>query len=409
MSDVQFKDLLVLYRSAQFEQNGEVAHLEITDHQKLNALKLCLSSDENLDDSGIRLELGDPDNLAIGQVVQLRVSAPRSGLGKLAKNIDHLVRIDNAGIEEPKRYFLIEEKFAKGDEAIPDVVLRYRKILLFVDLLKQCAAYVDKTTSELIFLHDGKFVIPVKYTWNQASIVDLKTLDKLLAFFNEDTHKEQKLSILTNTALNLVEISALGRRFSTLLTELQDLYNKFAEGYKIFIADFSYDKVRNEFEAFRVEYAGKIHKIFSDIQNQLLTIPVATVIVATTMKSVTTDSSRLTNQAVLLGAWVFAILFILLCANQWKTLSGLNREILRQQKVMKEDYPTISPTFEDIFDWLSDRVRLQFRFLTGVAAVLVIGLFSAHYFYFKMIEVGQVERQEMAAKEAKKENHGMTR
>lgn len=397
---MQFKDLLVLYRSARFEQDGGVAHLEISNQQHLDALKLCLSSDGNLDDSGVQLEVGDPDNLAVGQQVQLRLNAPRSGLGKLAKNIDHLVRIDNAFIEEPKRYFLIEEKYAKGDQIVPDVVLRYRKLLAFIDLLKQCAAYVDHTASELIFLHEGKFVIPVRYTWAQASKVNLEVLDKLVAFFNDDTHKEQKVSILTNTVLSLVQISALGRRFPTLLTELHDLYNKFAEGYKIFIADFSYDKVRNEFEAFRVEYAGKIHKVFSDIQNQLLTIPVATVIVATTMKSVTSDSTRLANQAVLLGAWVFAILFMLLCANQWKTLSGLNREIVRQQNVMKEDYPTVSPSFEDIFDWLSDRVRLQFKFLIGVAALLIAGLISAHYFYFQMIEVGQAEKQEMKINKA---------
>lgn len=176
------------------------------------------------------------------------------------------------------------------------------------------------------------------------------------------------------------------------------MLNKFSEGYKIFIADFSYDKVRNEFETFRIEYAGKIHKIFSDIQNQLLTIPVATVIVATNMKAVTAESICLANNAVLLGAWVFAILFVLLCINQWKTLTALSKEIDRQKKVMADDYPTISATFDDVFEWLGKRVKMQYNFLIIVIVVLIVGLGSAHYFYFRMIDAGRAEQHEAAVR-----------
>lgn len=400
MSKLRFKDLLLLYRSASFEPNGETARLIIADQQLLDALKLSLS-DENLGDSGISIEMGDPDHLAVGQNVTLRVLAPRTGLGKLAKDIDHLLQIDTSCLEEPNRYYLIKEKFAKDDAVVPETVLRYRKLLDFVALLRQCADYVDQTAAELIFLRDGKFIVPVKFKWSQIANIDLKVVERFLGFFNDDTHKEQKISILTNAVLGLVEIATVGRRFPTILTELDDLLNKFAEGYKIFIADFSYDKIRNEFEAFRIDYSGKIHKVFSDIQNQLLAMPVATVIVATSMKSVTSESVELANFAVLIGAWVFSILFVLLCFNQWKTLSALNSEIVRQKKVMAKEYPTIAPSFESVFEWLGKRVGTQYGFLIVVAVVLALGLGSAHYFYFKLIEVGRIE-QKMAATQTPK-------
>lgn len=400
MSNVKFKDLLTIYRSAQFSQDGVTAHLEITTQEQLTALELCFSSDDNLIAANIAIEDGDPDNLRIGQHIRLKIGPPSPSLGYIAKNISKLVETQNLAFEEPKRYFLIEERFAKGDEQVPETVLRYQKILSFVELLKLCTAYVDKSSGSLVFLHNGKFVIPVKYKWHQVTKINLEIIDKLTSFFTEDTHKEQKISILTNTVISLVQISSSVRRFSTLLTEIQDLYNKFSEGYKIFIADFSYDKIRNEFEEFRVEYAGKIHKVFSDIQNQLLAIPVATIIAATSMKSATNDFSVLINKAVLAGSWVFSILFALLCINQWKTLDGLNRDIVRRENLMIEDYPTIKPSFEDIFEWLHKRVRLQFAFLISVVIILAVGLISAHYFYFKMIEVGAIEKQEIISKNA---------
>lgn len=386
MNRLQFKDLLPLYRASYFDADGETARLNITDQTVLDILRIALL-EENLNDSGIRCFTSSFEDFTVGQTVILSITAPRTGLGKLAKNIDHLMQ--NSYLEEPKNYYLISEKFSKTDEAsVPESIQRYRKILSFVALLKESATYVDKTSSDLVFISNGKFVIPVKFNWNQIQKLDLTILDRLRKLFIEDTHKEQKLSILTNTIVGLVLLSSAGRRFSTLLIELDDLFNKFSEGYKIFIADFSYDKVRNEFEAFRIDYSGKIHKVFSDIQNQLLTIPVATVIVATSMKPVTSEAIALTNLAVLLGAWVFATLFSMLCFNQWKTLSGLRKEIQRQEDVTNNEYPTIASSFSDVFEWLHIRVKLQYIFLGVVACILVIGLGSAHFFYGRLAVIG---------------------
>lgn len=80
-----------------------------------------------------------------------------------------------------------------------------------------------------------------------------------------------------------------------------------------FTSGFSYEKVRDEVEATRIEYAGKIHKVIGDIQNQLLGIPVATIVVATQMKEATRyDSQYWINAAVVLGCWVFALLVLML-------------------------------------------------------------------------------------------------
>lgn len=393
MSDVRFSDLVEIYRAATIWQ-GTTATIAVTDQKTLDAVKKALR-EENLDDSGISIERGDPDNLTIGKTVQLNILAPRTGLGNLARNLSDLLS-RGATLKEPKRYYLIEERFANGDENVPASVGRYRKLLEFIDVLKECSDYVDVPSSELIFIKDGKFSLPIVYTVHQLMSVDMAKVEKLLSYFVDDTHKAQKLAILANSVLSLTQIASPRKRFSTLLLEISDLVTKFGDGYKIFIADFSYEKIRDKFEEAKVENSGKLHKIFSDIQNQLLAIPVATVIVATQMKTTADRATTIGNTALLVGAWIFAILFLILWFNQARTLLTLESEIKRQEKVLKDDFESISVMFDKIFLPLYTRIRNQ-KILLGFIFVLVIsGLVASHYFYFE-ISALSVEAQKLTS------------
>jgi len=382
MSSIRFEHLLTIYRAAKFEAEARAVTVELKNNDLVDAVALALK-DENIEDSGISMADGVPDDVKVGATVSLIVGEPRSGLGILSRNFEDLLNVKSACIREPKRYFLVREGFSREDEVVPAQVVKYRKLLSFIALLKDCAAYQDEGTAELIFINDGKFAMPVRFTATQLSLLEDKTLDRLLAFFEEDTHREQKLSILTNTVLSTVAIAALNKRFQTLLTELTDVLAKFADGYKLFIADFSYDKVRDEFESTKVEYAGKIHKVFTDIQNQLLSIPVATVIVATQMKpgAPSDQTVWITNTALLAGAWIFTVLFVMLCANQYRTLKVLDAEIKRQEDVIKKEYSSVVDMFSDVYKALHDRIKLQRRFLSAVIFILASGLFGAHVFY----------------------------
>lgn len=378
MSNIRFADLVKIYQAAQFGQD-EIATITIADQQTLDALKIALQ-EENLDDSGISVTRGDPDDLGIGKTVQLHISAPRIGLGRLARNLADFLTT-GVLIAEPKRYYLIEERFASSDINVPESVERYRKLLKFIDLLKECADYVDTAANELIFIKDGKFSIPVVIAASQIASADLAQIDKILSHFTDDTHKAQKLAILTNAVLSITQITAIRKRFSTLVLEISELSSKFSDGYKIFIADFSYDKIRDKFEEAKLENSGKLHKIFSDIQNQLLTIPVATVIVATQMKGTGDQAAAIGNTALLIGVWIFAVLFSILWFNQLRTLLTLESEIRRQEKVLKEDYESVGSMFNDMFAPLYKRIRNQ-KILLGLISFLVIaGLVASHYFY----------------------------
>jgi hypothetical protein len=384
MTELEFSHLLTIYRASQFAADGKSATVQVMDEAVLYALHLAL---ENVDDSGITTD-DDADKIAVGDAVRVHIRLPKISLGYLASNFGSLLAMRRAAFAEPKNYFLITERYEKGGENPPIAVTRYQKVLALIGLLRKCAAYLDKDRGELVFIKGGKYSIPVNYSPGELAGVDLVAIDKILGFFNvkDDAHEDQKLAILAEAMMGMLDGVAAGRRFITLLLELQQLSEKFADGYKLYLANFSYDKVRDELQAWKVEYTGKIHKVFGDIQNQLLSIPVATVIVATQLKLVGKKEFAifLANVAVVIGCWIFALLFMMLCRNQYRTLQVLEGEVDRQEKKMKSDYESVLEMFEEVFTSLRGRVKDQKRALVGVVFILIIGLAVAHYFWWQL-------------------------
>lgn len=381
MSKVTFQKLVSIYLNVAFEPNANEGNLILLNDNLRNTLAELLEED-NLDDSGLSLASGDPNNILTGQTVRLYINSPRIGIGILAKNLNELLGANKSCIEERKNYFLIDCQFAKQDQQVPDGVMRYRALLEFIQLLKSAAAYLELEREELIFIHEGKFSIPIKYSLDDLLVADLESIQKIEESFSDDLHKEQKLAILADALIALVKGAPPTERFNRLLTHLPELLSKFSDGYRLFVSNFSYDKVRSELEATQVEYTAKIHKIFTDIQNQLLTIPVATVVVATQMKQATGADQFWINTAVLIGSVIFAILVGFLVWNQKHTLDTLAQEIARQKTLIAEKYKAIAPNFNDIFEKLNKRLRFQKIILLVIGIILLTGFALAITVYF---------------------------
>ncbi|CAJ0734474.1 hypothetical protein R77592_03523 [Ralstonia mannitolilytica] len=157
--------------------------------------------------------------------------------------------------------------------------------------------------------------------------------------------------------------------------------------YRLFASSFSYEKVKSELEAARVEYAAKIHKVFTDIQNQILGIPVATVVVATQMKSTSAvDANFYINLGVLFGAWIFVLLVAALLANQNHTLDVLAGEIDRQRTQFEKLHKDVATNFSGVFEFLKRRLGSQRCLLNCVLGIVLSGGALATVFFVLITE-----------------------
>ena len=121
MDKVEFSCLLKIYRASNFAADGKNASLFVENTSIREALLIAIDED-NIDDSGISID-GDPDKIEVGNTIKIFVQAPKISLGYLAVNFNALLAMRRATFEEPKNYYLIQEKFSRDEPAPPFCLL----------------------------------------------------------------------------------------------------------------------------------------------------------------------------------------------------------------------------------------------------------------------------------------------
>lgn len=387
MSLERFNRLAVIYSDITFGAQSREGDLTIKNDDQLQSLKSLLA--EPREYALFLLPERPTDALKVGETIRLRADDPRTGIGLLADEFDDVLNFPQGRIREP-RFYLIPVAWASTGNAPPDQVQRYRHVLSLVKLLEECSAYLDKENQELVFIDDGKFVIPVTFSSRDLPKLDIASLQVLITRFGEDTHREQKITILAKSVQRICGAKPPQQRFADLLDRIPEVLKQFDEGYRLFVADFSYDKVLDQMETAKLEELAKIHKTFADVQNQILGIPVATIIVATQLKE--TDAINAifwVNTAVLVGVWVFVVLTWLVMRNQLHTLDALDNEIQRKKVKIEKEYAPIRDVVGSIFPQLEARLRTQRCAFRTVDVVVTIGLILAHIMYFLLTDPAQ--------------------
>jgi hypothetical protein len=378
-------DLVQVARSLSGRQEGPPVRgfFSIKSESDLRTLKTCFEAQHDTHLTFVNVE--EQTSLEVGQTVEITIS-PRLGFGLIQYDLDDMLNGSRrARIKEPS--FLLLADGVSNDTSVDDdhVVSRYRTVLRLIETLKRAAAFLDADEPALVFIKNGKFELPIEYDEEALAKMPLSFVRDLVDILPANTHEKQCVAILGEAVVAVTEDMAAEQRFRHLLANASEIKRRFEQGYQLFAAGFSYEKVKDQVEAARVDYSGKIHKVFSDIQNQLLGIPVATIIVATQMK----DAKDLgyefwVNTAVLVGCWVFASLMVFLLHNQSHTLGVLRDEIDRQKRQLKKEYAAVASQFSNTFDYLAKRALTQRIILWVIDGFVIIGLLLSHVIYLKL-------------------------
>lgn len=117
---------------------------------------------------------------------------------------------------------------------------------------------------------------------------------------------------------------------------------------------------------------AKIHKTLSDIQGQLLGIPISTIVVATQFKEASTAPGQLwINVAVLTGATIFCVLLFISLWNQKHSLDVISDEVTRHETGLKRQSEELASKLSSVFEKLRTRVRWHKAALLTIFGVAV--------------------------------------
>lgn len=369
---ITWADLLEIYQNSVWVDD-HIANLTIVSGGIARTLQLVEASDRAYHEADIALQ-DDKTQLTVGSVVEVRIGSPHRSLGLLVKDWDALLASSVSRMREPSAFYIRSDQTHNSTLPPTDTLLRYRSTMKLVKLLSESALFADQQQAKLVYFADARTEVPVKFTAKDLRSIDSAQVDLLEKALEGEVHAEQRLGILADAVVELVSGQSAAGRFHYLMQNVDELVRRVNDGYRLFASSFSYSKIRSELEKTQSEYVARIHKTFSDIQGQLLGLPVASVVVATQMKAPTGCSPELlANVAVVCGACLFAALLITSCINQWMTLDAISRELKGQRARLNAEFTEIKDLFTGSFDALDGRVLWHRWIMVVIVGLSVVG------------------------------------
>lgn len=387
MTMINREELIELFKKAQFSENYSQGQITVDSPSLVQYLKLAFEQTETT--GWQRLSMSE---IILNQTYKFYYNGTQSStFGHVFKTVDQLCAHPYFRGKKNKKFFIINLKYDHRDSLKPQVIQVYENLLSFIETLKKAAIFVDSSNSKMLFLNGDKLEFEPIYSKLELDNLNIDLLSQITSFIQENTHESQKLAILSKAIISLCKNEPFDNRFKFFLTHLKGVYETLDHDFAVFSSNFSYEKLRSEIENAKLEEQVKIHKVITDIQNQILGIPVATVIVATqfkTQKSVENDYfyQFAVNTGITIGVCIFTLFMGYLIYNQIQSLTGVKKEIQRKDEHFERESPVVYKkiqvsTGKKPFQELFNRLRFQNFILWVIALVCLIALIATIIIY----------------------------
>jgi len=250
----------------------------------------------------------------------------------IAKNLQNLINYSDNRVSAPENILLYNEnRYEIYPSDKPNLHLsKYRKIINLINILKAEAEH-NNGDYDLIYYHGKKFHI-IFDNWDIDLLnYDLDGLGDIINLFHQKEHNLAFKSIFVETLAKVLEIFPEPERFEQLIKNFERFSFQFEEIFRNYLADFSFEKVRDEHEEKHREYTTKLTAIFTDIGNKVLVIPLTLFLSVEKIKpfdSVYSGNDQIffTNTGVLFIALMSFIYVRQLTTHQKHTIDAITNE-----------------------------------------------------------------------------------
>lgn len=265
----------------------------------------------------------------------------------------------------PDDFFIAEINYHyKEDNNIPLVIEAYFRAITVIDILHQCSDYIDEedTPNTLIFLcpKHGKLTLHIDYT--QESLHNSRVTDEALSFLNEyldggEKHQKQVQYMVKECLFTMLKTVADNQKLTHLFISFDTFIQNIRCHYELFLSDLDHYEIVKTFEREKIDYISSVGKIFGDLQNKLLAIPLGLIFAATNINF--NDFYDIKNKAIFFGVFAFIGLMILLVNSHRKTLESLQNDYTNKFDHYKNHYPNVYVHILPIFKTLEGQVLYQ--------------------------------------------------
>ncbi|MEG2255047.1 MAG: hypothetical protein RSC33_06955, partial [Vagococcus sp.] len=191
----QLSDLVEIFRAMKtpsWTDGGIRGELVITTQEIAEKLNNILK-DRYYEDFPCLIEKGKESGLTINDTLIIKFSQPRSAIGFVFENTEHLLNNNeiSSGIST-KKWFVFDSDTASWENE-KELTVKLNTIGKLVKTLSSSATIFNEKKSELIFVNESRFDIPIHYQEFILDNIDTSTIESIYNSFKaEDVHLEQK-------------------------------------------------------------------------------------------------------------------------------------------------------------------------------------------------------------------------
>ena len=146
----------------------------------------------------------------------------------------------------------------------------YLKLSKVCELISQVSLPSTSENSRIIVYGRD---IEIKFTLNKNDLNNefcIKSMERILC---EDMHHEAKVALVREALVKLLKSKGSNQRFGYLISHFNAFSSELLLSYQGYVEQYTFDKVRKEYQEKQTEYIQKVNNTYSDIGVKVLAIP----------------------------------------------------------------------------------------------------------------------------------------
>lgn len=284
----------------------------------------------------------------------------------------------------PEEFIILDTGVSYPEDVRSGKLDNYLKISNFLKILLKMSDHDERmgsdVLSKVIFLHRIRLEIPI---YPQCISLDfpldgISIVDSLLV---DESHIEQKRSIFKEVIFGMLINIEIEKRFSYLLENFGEFSTRINENYQLFVSEFSFDKVRIEYEEHKRKYVSSLNDVFSAVQTKMLGIPVALVVVSSNVSKIVDGATFWSNIFLFFSVLAYGVMMIFLLQNQKHTLTSIKTEYTSHMNRLKNQFFEQYEKIESIKTELDQRYRYQSKSICFFYVALAVLFLSVFVFF----------------------------
>lgn len=312
--------------------------------------------------------------------VQLTIQISSEDLSLIGLNVytswDDFLKLRKNIFKTPENFLILSDGVIFPQNSKEGKIKHYLEVRDFLTILIKNADHTINLTSEVIeeviFLHKTKIEIPI--ILDEMSIQNsLDGFTIIKSLFEDNSHVEQKKSILKEVLYGLLNAINKSERLLYLLSNFGEFSKRLSENYQLFVSEFSFDDVRKEYEESKREYIVKLNDIFASVQTKMLGIPISLAVASIKLSPIIDITTFWSNLLLFLAVGLYSWMMFILISNQKHTLSSVRDEYRSQMTRLRHQYSEQYDSIKQIQIDLDTRYDFQIKSLQRFK-VLILAL-----------------------------------